>query len=103
MEDLYHIAGIVPGTLRFTSIKASGGNVAVTFEYKPTAGVTDAFRLIYKTAIDSAETFVSDNANITVLNGDENSWTVVAELPLPAGCEAKAFFTGVDFTEKAGE
>ena len=97
--DVYHIAGIAPGTLRFTSIKASGGNVAVTFEYQPTTGVTDAFRLIYKTAIDATETFVSHNANITVLNGDENSWTVIAEIPLPAGCEDKAFFTGVDFTE----
>ena len=99
LVEITHIAGIKPGTLRFTSIKASGGNVAVTFEYQPTTGVTDAFRLIYKTALDSTETFVSDKANVTVLNGDENSWTVVAELPLPAGCEAKAFFTGVDFTE----
>ena len=102
-ENIYHVSGIVPGTLHFTSIKANGRKVAVTFEFKPTGKDADAYRLIYKTALDSAETYVSDIANVTVLNGDANSWTAIAEVTLPEGCEAKAFVTGLDFNELSGE
>ncbi len=91
--------GIVPGTLHFTSIKANGRKVAVTFEFKPTGGKADAYRLIYKTAIDSAETLVSDIANVTLVSGDENTCTSIAEVTLPEACESKAFITGLDFVE----
>ncbi len=98
-EAVDTLAGIVPGTLHFTGIRANGRKVAVTFEFKPTGGEADAYRLIYKTAINSAEAFVSDIANVTLISGDENSWTAIAEVTLPAACETQAFVTGLDFTE----
>jgi hypothetical protein len=98
-EDIYHLTGIVPDTLRFTGIKVNGRKVAVTFEFKPTGMDADVYRLIYKTEIDSEETFVSDTANVIVTSGDANVGTAIAEVMLPEECEAKAFFTGLDFAE----
>ena len=95
-EALDTLASIVPGTLRFTAIKVNGRKVAVTFEFKPAGGETDAYRLICKTALDSAETFVSDIANVTLINDDANISIAIAEVQLPEGCENQAFVTGLD-------
>ena len=98
-EALDTLASIVPGTLRFTAIKVNGRKVAVTFEFKPAGGETDAYRLICKTALDSAETFVSDIANVTLINDDANISIAIAEVQLPEGCENQAFVTGLDFVD----